>query len=266
MTLHDVRLQPGRRHSAWPGGRPRPGFALDLGSARTRAWAPGRGVIFDVPTVTFPGAGAIHPIQRGTVVDPEGTSRMIDRLLGRHLPRFRRPVIVLTTPVLGGPNHRSALRTAMEVLRPRGVLTVPGPKAVAIAARGDTTGPLLVVDIGAHLTEVALLIDGAVADAYHTALGTIDLDGSTTERDLGRSVASMVTDMLRRDRTGQTLNALQQGVLLAGGGALRPACVYDIASRLDTDVRPVAAPHTAALRGAARLLQSATGRRGATVP
>lgn len=250
----------------WPARWSGPGLAIDLGSARTRAWAPGRGAVLDVPTVTFPGTGATYPVQRGAVVDPAGAARMLDRLLARHLPRFGRPLIVLTTPVLGGPHYRRAALAALEVLRPRDVLTVPGAKAVALAAGGDVSRPLLVVDLGAHLTEVTLLTDGAVTDAYRTALGTADLDGSTTVRDLGRAVAEMVTDMLRADPTGQTVDALDHGILLAGGGALRPECSHHITGLLCASTRPVAAPHTAAVRGAARLLQPASGHPAAAIP
>lgn len=264
MTLSRPRSGISRRRTAIPARRLRTGLAIDLGSARTRAWAPGRGVILDAPTVTFPGAGAMYPVQRGAVVDAAGTARMLDRLLGRYLPRFGRPLIVLTTPVLGGLDNRRAALTALEVLRPQTVLTLPSAKAVALGARGDISRPLLVVDVGAHLTEVALLTDGAVTDAYRTALGTSDLDGTTTARDLAQSVAEMVNDMLRLDRTGKTLQALQHGVLLAGGGALRPECTYHITGHLGASVRLVPAPHTAALRGAARFLESAPRRPSAT--
>ncbi|GGY94811.1 hypothetical protein GCM10010365_11980 [Streptomyces poonensis] len=66
------------RHRPWPLCRQCCGLALDMGSARTRAWIAGRGMILDVPTVTFP--GALHPIQRGAIVDIPGTARLLDRL------------------------------------------------------------------------------------------------------------------------------------------------------------------------------------------
>ncbi|MGW7276893.1 hypothetical protein ACWGIV_01015, partial [Streptomyces sp. NPDC054844] len=75
------------RHRPWPMCQQCGGVALDMGSARTRAWVSGRGMILDVPTVTFPGAGAVYPIQRGSIVDTQGTARMLDRLLGHRLPR-----------------------------------------------------------------------------------------------------------------------------------------------------------------------------------
>lgn len=240
------------RHRHWPLCRRCSGIALDLGSARTRAWIAGRGMVLDVPTVTFPGTGAIHPIQRGTIVDTPGTARMLDRLLGHRMPRIGRPLVVVTAPVLDGLAFRTEARTAVEILRPRAVLTVPGARAVALAAGADHIRPLLVVDIGAHLTEVVLLADGAVTDARRAALGTSDLTHDTEPELITESVTGMVTAMLRQDRT-----ALSRGVLLSGGGALRPDITRDLPDRLGCPVQPVPSPHTAAVRGAAGLLAAA---------
>ncbi|WP_328491832.1 rod shape-determining protein [Streptomyces sp. NBC_00414] len=245
------------RHLSWPWCRHCSGIALDLGSARTRAWTSGRRMILDVPTVTFPGGGATYPIQRGTIVDTPGTSRMLDRLLGHRLPRFGRPLLILTTPVLGGVAYRAEARAAVEVLRPRTVLTVPTARAVAMAVDADPIRPLLVVDIGAHLTEVTLLADGAVVDAHHTALGTGDLDSRTPPARIADAIVAMVTTTLEQDGTSEALDALRRGALLAGGGALRPDITYRLGARLHTPARPVPAPHTAAVRGAAKLLRAA---------
>ncbi|MFD5815803.1 hypothetical protein [Streptomyces sp. NPDC127038] len=254
------------RHRAWSRVRPYAALALDLGSARTRVWASGRRLILDVPTVTFPGPGATYPIQRGTIVDTPGTARMLDRLLGHRLPRLGRPLLILTTPVLGGVAYRAQARTVVEVLRPRSVLTVPTARAVAIGADADPTPPLLVVDLGAHLTEVTLLADGAVTDARQTALGTSDLDHRTPPSRITDAVVAMVTAMLEQDHTSATFEALRRGALLAGGGALRPDITYRLADRLRAPVQPVPAPHTAAVRGAAKLLRAAWAHPSADCP
>ncbi|MCX5262699.1 rod shape-determining protein [Streptomyces sp. NBC_00199] len=245
------------RHRSWPRCSRCWGVALDLGSARTRAWTSGGRMIIDVPTVAFPAAGATYPVRRGAIVDTPGTARMLDRLLGHRLPRFGRPLVIVATPVLGGMAYRTAARAAVEVLRPRAVLTVPTARAVAVAADADLSRPLLVVDIGAHLTEVTLLTDGAVTDARHTALGTSDLDRLTPPARITEAVAAMVTAMLEQDRTSRTGAALRRGALLAGGGALRPDLTYRLTDRLHAPVLPVPAPHTAAVRGAATLLRAA---------
>ncbi|MFF4709466.1 rod shape-determining protein [Streptomyces sp. NPDC001288] len=240
----------------WSWSRPCCGIAVDLGGARTRAWLSGRRTIIDVPTVTFQGTASAYPIQRGCIVDTPGTARMLHRTLGHRLPRCGRPVIILTTPVLGGVAYRTEARAAVEILRPRTVLTVPTARAAAVSVDADLIRPLLVVDLGAHLTEVTLLADGAVVDARHTALGTIDLDRLTPAARIADAAVAMVTTMLEEDPGAQVSDALRRGALLVGGGALRADITYRLARRLDTPVRPVPAPHTAAVRGAARLLQA----------
>ncbi|MEU1619439.1 rod shape-determining protein [Streptomyces sp. NPDC005722] len=249
----------------WLPASRRAGFAIDLGSTRTRVWAAGGGMVLDVPTVTFPGTGTgaaggpgtLHPVRR-RVIDVPGTARMLDRLLRHRLPRLGRPLVVLTAPVLDGVAYRTAARAAVEVLRPRAVLTVPTARAVALAAREDPSRPLLVVDAGAHVSETVLLVDGLVTDAHRATLGTADLDGGPgAAARVVDSLVAMVATVLAEDRTAAAPDALAHGVLLAGGGALRPEVVLRLSRRLDVPVKVVPAPHTAAVRGAAELLASA---------
>ncbi|MFD5647824.1 rod shape-determining protein MreC, partial [Streptomyces anulatus] len=53
---------------------------MDLGSSRTRAWVPGRGLVLD----PFPGSGAHggdeRPVRRGRIVDPESCGRLLGGL------------------------------------------------------------------------------------------------------------------------------------------------------------------------------------------
>ncbi|GAA2326902.1 rod shape-determining protein [Streptomyces cuspidosporus] len=265
----------GHRHRPWPLCRHCCGLALDLGSARTRAWIAGRGMVLDVPTITFPGAGAVYPVQRGAIVDVPGTARMLDRLLSHRLPRLTRPLVMVTAPVLDGPAYRERARAAVEVLRPRAVLTVPTARAIALAAGADLSLPLLVVDIGAHLTEVVLLVDGLVFDARRTALGTTDLAGTTGLADadataeISEAISTMITSMLRQDRTSLTAEALSRGALLAGGGALRPDLTRRLVGGTHAPLRAVPTPHTAAIRGAAKMLRAVHAHpsaRGASPP
>ncbi|OQQ20024.1 hypothetical protein B0675_25405 [Streptomyces sp. M41(2017)] len=253
------------RHRAWPRCRTCHGIALDLGSARTRAWTSGRGMILDVPTVTFPGDGPVHPVRRGAIVDTPGIARMLDRLLTHRLPRIGRPLLILTTPALGGVAFRTEARIAVESLRPSTVLTVPSARAVAAAAGADVTTALLVVDIGAHITEVVLLAEDTVIDAHHTDLGLGDLDPAEPPARITDAVVAMVTTMLEQDRTTLTLDALRRGVLLSGGGALRPDITHRLTRQLHAPVEPAPAPHTAAVRGASHLLNAAHTRPSAAL-
>ncbi|MFH8584341.1 rod shape-determining protein [Streptomyces celluloflavus] len=259
MTAPWPDLTAGERPVRWRARRWSPGIALDMGSARTRAWLPGRGMVCDVPTVTFPGAGA-YPVRRGSVVDVAGSARMLERLLGRCLPYVaRRPLVVLTTPVLTGDDQRAGALRALEILRPHRVLTIDSVRAAALGAGADPAEPLLVADIGAQLTEVALLADGTVRHARRADRGTLDLDGALTTDAFVRTVVGMVLELLRADAATRVraVDALARGLLLTGGGAIRPELGYALARLLRAPVRPVPAPHTAAVRGAATALLSA---------
>ncbi|MHB9857578.1 rod shape-determining protein [Streptomyces sp. YIM S03343] len=253
MTAVRHPAPPLHRHRPWPSCRRCYGIALDLGSARTRAVVPGRGLILDAPTATARRPDGTHPGRRGTVIDAPACASMLDHLLDENqLPRSLRPLVMITTPVLDGPAHRTAARAAVDVLHPRSVSTVPTARAVAEAAGTDLSRPLLVVDLGAQFIETVLLTDGAVSDARSTALATGDLETA----DAGDAVVSMLTAMLHQDRTSVTLDALRRGILLSGGGALRPGISDHLTARLDTPIHLTPAPQTAAVRGAAELLDS----------
>lgn len=234
--------------------RLRPGVAIDMGSVRTRAWLAGRGVVLTVPTMTFPGPGSCYPVRRGSIVDAGECARLLERLLSRRLHRVgRRPLVVVTTPVLCDAGELSAALDALDVLAPRAVRAVTAVEAAALVGESDPAGPLFVIDLGAHVTEVALLSGGELTRARRSPMGTTDLAATGVPEALVRSVTVMVGELLDTDTTGQALAALERGPLLTGGGALWPELVHGLARQLGSTVRPAPAPHTAAVRGAALL-------------
>jgi rod shape-determining protein MreB len=130
------------------------------------------------------------------------------------------------------------------------VLTIDHVKAGAIGAKADLIRPLLVIDIGAQLTEVAVLGYGSVIQACRVLLGTGDLGSGTKSADLVDAVVEMVTNLLRHDCAALVVDALDRGPLLVGGGAVRPEITYQLAKQLGSPVQPAPAPWTAAVRGA----------------
>ncbi|PTH90371.1 hypothetical protein C9J60_05365 [Streptomyces sp. A244] len=244
------------RRRPWPACRRCPAIAIDLGSARTRAWTAGSHGILDVPTVSGPDSFPAHPVQRGSIVDPTGATQMLSRLLARRIPKNAQPVIAFTVPVLSGQQHYATAVGVLQALHPRTMLAMDSVMAIVLATGADPFRPLLVIDLGAHLTEVALLAEGDILTARREVMGTRDLEGSTPA-DLATKIASVITHMMRHDPLPQFFDALDRGPLLAGGGALRPELVHQLSARLHAPVQPAPQPHTAALRGAARALRSA---------
>jgi rod shape-determining protein MreB len=212
---------------------------------------PDHGLIFDVPTITSPGADGVRcPVQRGVVVDLPGAARVLDDLLGSRAGLGHYSIVVLTTPLQCSDQQHSVARAALEVLDPRTVLTIDSVKAAALGAGAGLTHPLLVVDIGADLTEVGLLVDGGVTQAHRIDVGTSDLGVTTTVAELVQSIVAVVTALLRLECGGQVVDALDRGPLL-------PEITYRLAKRLLAPVRPAPAPQSAAVRGAGLALVAA---------
>ncbi|MEV0283611.1 MULTISPECIES: rod shape-determining protein [unclassified Kribbella] len=246
------------------GSRGSPGLALDLGSARTRAWIPSLGLVADAPTIACPPDVLGYPVRRGSIADAAVAARLLARLLSRHVPPTQRPeLVVMTLPVLSSDADRSAALAAVEILRPRAVLTIDTVRAAALGAKADLTEPLLVIDLGADLTEVGVLGNDSILEARRVPLGTSDF-GSITADDLVDSTCAMVTDLLHQNCGPQVVDALDRGPLLTGGGALRPAITCRIAERLSCSIRTAFAPQTIAVRGACAALLAA-GRHPGTV-
>jgi len=234
------------------------GLALDLGSSRTRAWIPGQGVVADTgadPASDYGQGG--RPVRRGRIVDTESCGRMLGRIADTALGADRGDtVIVLSHPVLAGSGHRAAARDILTALGPSRVIVLDSARAAAAVAGPQGGGPLLVVDIGAELTEATLLVDGRVRDARLAETGTSDLEPGEPPTAVVRAVLDMVMEMWRQDRHGALLGALRKGPLLAGGGALRPDITNRIALRLGAPVRLTDDPATTVVRGAGLILSS----------
>ncbi len=237
------------------------GLALDLGSSRTRAWVPGRGLLPDPLPGSGPHGGTERPVRRGRIVDPDSCGRLLGRIADAALgPDRSDSVIVLSHPVLAGAEHRAAARTLLTGLGTTRVLVLSSARAAAAdAGPSETGGPLLVVDLGAELTEVTLLVGGLVSDARQAESGVDDLDGldpAALPSVLGRTVLDMITSMWRHDRHGAVRGALRKGPVLAGGGALRPDVTDHLAGRLGTRVRLADDPATTVVRGAGQILSA----------
>ncbi|MFI9628557.1 rod shape-determining protein [Streptomyces sp. NPDC052042] len=242
------------------------GLALDLGSSGTRAWVPGRGVVAD--TAACAGVGDVtghgRPVRRGRIVDPASCGRMLARLADTALgPERSDTVILLSHPVLAGAEHRAAARQAVASLGPTRVIVLDSARAAAACAGPRGGGPLLVVDIGAELTEVTLLVGGRIRDARQAETGLSDLGPGEPPTDVVRTVLDLASAMWKQDRHGAVLGALRKGPLLAGGGAARPDVTNRIAARLGVPVRRVDDPATTVVRGAGLILSSVLRRAGA---
>jgi rod shape-determining protein MreB len=176
-----------------------PDLAIDLGTANTRLYAGGSGIVADEPTVPVNdprfvsrserasgmidaeaacGESSATPVRAGVVVDVEAAAALLTPLIRRaRRMHLARPRALLCTPSDASENERAAL---VETARRAGasVLAVsPEPLAAALGAGLDPASPFasMIVDIGSGVTDIAVIRSGRIihAAAVRTACGDI---------------------------------------------------------------------------------------------
>ncbi|PZG05407.1 rod shape-determining protein [Nonomuraea aridisoli] len=179
-------------------------LAVDLGAARTRIYAKGRGIVLDEPSavlldgrtgkVIAYGAEAVGdargqthwPVSGGRPADTELALRLVRHFLRKvHRLRFARPRLVMALPGDSTPIDRAALHDMAYEAEARNVVLVPHALAAALGAglpAGEPAGQM-VIDIGRDATRVAVVSGDAVV-----AHGSVPYGGQAMDRAIARLV------------------------------------------------------------------------------
>lgn len=162
-------------------------IAIDLGTANTLIFSPGKGVVLNEPTVvalrsnrtqnpTVAAVGidakqmlgrtpdnitAIRPLKDGVIADFEVTQKMLKHFINKvKAKRFlANPNVVVCVPCKSTLVERRAIREAVESAGANKALLLEEPMAAAIGAGlpvHDASGSM-VVDIGGGTTEIAVI-------------------------------------------------------------------------------------------------------------
>lgn len=177
-------------------------LAIDLGSATTQVFVPGRGVVLDEPSVVAvnersgdvlamgrdawrrideaPGEIVpVRPLRHGVVTDYEVTERMLRLVLDRvGGGRWGGPRVLITVSSVVTPVERRAVSEAALSAGARGVELIPEPMAAAIGAAlpiDEPTGSFI-LDIGGGTTEAAIISLGGMVSCRAERVGGFDLD------------------------------------------------------------------------------------------
>lgn len=153
-------------------------IALDAGTDTVRLWRPD-GELLEFPTPV----AATRPARaraNGTDAIVDASRHAIRRRLPRLTRRRRRGFrVVATVPACAGRPARQRLETALRALnRDQPVWLMEAPLAAAAGAGVDTAraGARLVLDVGVHGSEVAIVAEGRVVDAVACATGCHDIE------------------------------------------------------------------------------------------
>ncbi len=181
-------------------------LAVDLGSAVTRIWRKGRGLVLAEPSLIAltmsgetlavgekakalwgrepRGVRVTAPLRGGAVNDPPAAAAMLEAFFAK-LPRFlpgRHRRAVLGLPVEAPATERKRVKELFHQAGIQEVYFIDAPLAAAIGADLPIDEPAgqLLVDIGADLTEVVLIAAGAIQHRH-----TLHIGGATLDRAIG---------------------------------------------------------------------------------
>ena len=169
-------------------------IAIDLGTANTLVYVPGRGIIIDEPSVvairsrngtreviavgqrakmmvgrTPDGIETIKPMRDGVIADFVATEAMLRHFLTRAKSAFgfRRPRVMICVPAGSTPVERRAVFETAVTAGARKVYLIEEPVAAALGAGLPVKEPMgsMIVDIGGGTTDIAVLSLGGVLES-----------------------------------------------------------------------------------------------------
>lgn len=178
-------------------------IAIDLGTANTRIYVKGEGIVLDEPSVVslntvtgaviavgreareMVGRTPIHirttrPLVEGVSSDFAVTERMLRFFMQSVLRKqsLARPVVVVSTPVGTTRVEQRAVEEAAMQAGAKAVYLIEEPLAAAIGAGLPIHEPIgnMVVDLGAGASEAAVISLGGIVVSQSLRMGGDDLD------------------------------------------------------------------------------------------
>lgn len=255
-----------------------PDVAIDLGTANTRVFASGRGVVGETPSVV---GRRFHPLRRGVVVDIGGAAELLEPMLGRTRRLGFRPRALTCVPSDATEDEMRALRQAARAAGARDVAIVSEPLAAAIGAGLDIASPYaqMLVDLGDGVTDIAVIRSSEVLQSESLRLGCCDLRGSVMDEGLdesqaeflmrkrfeldrltpdmllvARRIATFVDDFFRDLPDALAVEVVESGICATGGGACLSGLVQLIREQSGMSISVARDPLHAVIRGASRIL------------
>jgi rod shape-determining protein MreB and related proteins len=178
-------------------------LGIDLGTANTRVYIPGEGVVLDEPSViaidvrdrkvlavgrpakAMTGRApdniqVISPVRRGVIADVGAAREMLDHFIravaGRW--RIRRPRVAVVVPYGTTQVEKRAVRELGGSVGARQVHLIQEPVAAALGAGLPVSAPgaHTIVNIGGGTTEVAVLSMSGIVGCESMRIGGEDLD------------------------------------------------------------------------------------------
>lgn len=182
-----------------------PDLAIDLGTANTRLFALGLGLIADEPSVVSPRdllasatiqleaptektrpsfVSTVNPLRAGVVTDVDAARMLLEPLFWR-AKRFGviKPRALACAPTDVSASEHEALVESMRRAGASAVRVVPEPLAAAVGAGLDVSEPFaqMLVDIGHGVTDVAVIHSGELISTAAVRVACSDMHAAVRE-------------------------------------------------------------------------------------
>ena len=237
-------------------------IGLDLGSANTRLFIKGKGIVLRLPTVvtvdkeddrvvalgreakamigkTPSNMEAFRPIRNGVVSDFEVTTLMLRKIFTHTeaLSLFNRPIVLVSTPENCTEVERLAVENAIFAAGAKAVGTVRSSIAAAVGAGLKINDPrgCMIVDIGAGMTQVAVISSGRIIKSRAIKLGGDKLDGAIINNLLSKRnlfIGEISAEMIKV-RIGAAVADIDRGLCEVSGRNERLKCAQAV--RISTE-------------------------------
>src|SRR5574338_654778 len=208
-----------------------PDFAVDFGTANTRIYGRGLGIIADEPSVvqfrngnrSVEAIGSValrnsanqkesvlvSPLRAGVVADVDAAAALLGHLLKRaHRSSLIKPRVLACAPTDARENEREALIQAARRAGASAVAVAQEPMAAAIGGGLDVSSEYaqMLVDIGDGVTDVAVIRSGLIVKSAATRTACSDMVRAIqrliTERYGATVCLSEATRLLRKVGAG----------------------------------------------------------------
>lgn len=237
-----------------------PDVALDLGTANTRLYVHGKGIIADIPSavkvnrekgsVEAVGKSAlpsdknnsqfdsILPLRAGVIKDVEGAAYLLTPLL-RRVRRFGliKPRVLACAPTDATSEEKEALVEATLRAGASMVKIAPEPLAAAIGVGLDISSPYaqMLVDIGDGVTDIAVIRDNTLVTTAATRTACSDLHKAIQDMVLAKYKLSIPSR--EAERLAQEIGVLQKykTTFLQEVLAINPNTGHNLTTQINTE-------------------------------
>lgn len=242
-------------------------IGLDIGTSNTRMYLKGKGIILRSPTVvtvdkyedkvialgnsakqmigkTPSHMEAYRPIREGVVADFEVATLMLHEYFVKTetLSLFNRPVVLVSTPENCTEVERLALENTIFAAGAKAVGTVKSSIASAIGAglRINSARGCMIVDIGAGMTQVAVISSGGIVRSKAIKIGGDKIDNAIINALRTKKSLSIgeISAEITKVKIGCAISGTDRGAIDVSGINERLKCAQT-ARIVSSDIQPV---------------------------